>query len=282
MEEHVPITYPRVDLALARRLESAEAWSNREFIHARMELHPDHRAAFLERSGTFAMYDFPGSPLTQTFGLGMHAEVAARDMECLEAFFDQRNAPTFHEVSPLAHPSALSHLTGRGYHPVEFTNILYRPVHAIPPPGSAPALSARQIRPGEERVWNDTSARGWGEFPDLSAFMLDAGRVMSRQRNAVLFLAELGGMPVATGMMSVHDGVALLAGASTIPSHRKQGAQHALLEARLRYAHEHACTIAMMCALPGSSSQQNAERNGFRIAYTRIKWQRTQGNGRQL
>jgi hypothetical protein len=29
----------------------------------------------------------------------------------------------------------------------------------------------------------------------------------------------------------------------------------------------------MMCAEPGSSSQRNAERQGFRIAYTRMKWQ---------
>lgn len=27
-----------------------------------------------------------------------------------------------------------------------------------------------------------------------------------------------------------------------------------------------------MAALPGSASQRNAERQGFRIAYTRIKW----------
>jgi len=31
----------------------------------------------------------------------------------------------------------------------------------------------------------------------------------------------------------------------------------------------------MMCAAPGSASQRNAERQGFRIAYTRTKWQRT-------
>jgi hypothetical protein len=28
----------------------------------------------------------------------------------------------------------------------------------------------------------------------------------------------------------------------------------------------------MMGAEPGSASQRNAERQGFRIAYTRIKW----------
>ncbi|HYO16464.1 MAG TPA: hypothetical protein VE685_24980 [Thermoanaerobaculia bacterium] len=33
------------------------------------------------------------------------------------------------------------------------------------------------------------------------------------------------------------------------------------------------CDLAMMCAHPGSASQRNAERHGFRIAYTRTKWQ---------
>jgi Acetyltransferase (GNAT) family len=86
------------------------------------------------------------------------------------------------------------------------------------------------------------------------------------------FLAELDGRPIATGAMFIHNGVALLAGASTIPEGRKQGAQLALLESRLRYAVEKGCDLAMMVALPGSASQRNAERQGFRIAYTRIKW----------
>ena len=34
-----------------------------------------------------------------------------------------------------------------------------------------------------------------------------------------------------------------------------------------------AAGVAMMVAAPGSSSQRNAERQGFRIAYTRTKWQ---------
>jgi hypothetical protein len=30
----------------------------------------------------------------------------------------------------------------------------------------------------------------------------------------------------------------------------------------------------VMAARPGSASQRNAERHGFRIAYTRLKWRR--------
>jgi hypothetical protein len=46
----------------------------------------------------------------------------------------------------------------------------------------------------------------------------------------------------------------------------------------LRYAAEQGCDLAMMCAAPGSASQRNAERQGFRIAYTRITWGLTRLN----
>jgi hypothetical protein len=53
---------------------------------------------------------------------------------------------------------------------------------------------------------------------------------------------------------------------------RRRGLQTALLNARMKYAFENSCDLAMMVALPGSDSQRNAERQGFRIAYTRTKW----------
>jgi hypothetical protein len=40
----------------------------------------------------------------------------------------------------------------------------------------------------------------------------------------------------------------------------------------MRYAFDHDCNLAMMVAEVGSESQRNAERKGFQIAYTRIKW----------
>jgi hypothetical protein len=54
---------------------------------------------------------------------------------------------------------------------------------------------------------------------------------------------------------------------------RRNGAQLALLNTRLQTAASHGCDLAMMVAAPGSASQRNAERNGFRVAYTRTKWQ---------
>jgi GNAT superfamily N-acetyltransferase len=135
-------------------------------------------------------------------------------------------------------------------------------------------VKTRPIEAGEEKVWARTSARGWSsEHPDLSDFMFEFGQISALSQRSVSFLAELDGEPIATGSLFMHEGVALLAGASTVPEGRRQGAQQVLLEARLQYAADQGCTIAMMGAAPGSQSQRNAEKQGFRIAYTRIKWQ---------
>jgi hypothetical protein len=107
----------------------------------------------------------------------------------------------------------------------------------------------------------------------LADFMFQFGQIGAQCPNAFPFIAELDGKPISTGTLFVYEDVAFLAGASTVPGERKKGAQNALLAARLRYAAERGCKIAMMGASPGSQSQMNAEKNGFRIAYTRTKWQ---------
>lgn len=263
--------YPYSDRTLARRLDRCEAKTNAAMVTARALLHPESGAAWMECSGVYAMFDGAGSPLTQTFGLGLFATPSDEDLDVLEGFFTSREAPVFHEVSPLADPETLVLLSRRGYRPVELTSILYRPLVAVQ---RTTDVQTRIIEAGEEDLWSATSAAGWSEYPELADFMHDLGRVTAMSRGTHAFLAELDGRAVATGALAMHDGVAILAGASTIPAERKRGAQRALLEARLQYAFEHGCDLATMGAQPGSASQRNAERQGFRIAYTRIKWGR--------
>ena len=102
--------------------------------------------------------------------------------------------------------------------------------------------------------------------------MFDFGRISTQCEGAYPYLAELDGTAISTGMMFVHGDVAMLAGASTIPEGRNQGAQNVLLHARLAHAAELGCTLAVMGASPGSQSQKNAQKNGFNVAYTRTKW----------
>ena len=269
-------SYPFADLDLARRLERIEGRANAAFVEARAQLMPAQGATWIQVAGACAMFDGVGSPLTQTFGLGMFEPTTSEAMELLESFFESRGATVDHEVSPLADTSALTLLGERGYVPIEFTSVMFRPLDrlahtAAPGPGR---VHIELVAPGCEDVWTETAARGWSEHEGVAEFMKDLGRVSVRTQGNACFLARMHGVPVAAGAVSIHEGTALLAGASTVPEARRQGAQLALLEHRLHHAVEHGCDLAVMCAQPGSASQRNAERHGFRIAYTRIKWRR--------
>lgn len=267
------LTYPFADLDLSRRLERTEAQSNIDFVEARARSFPQSGAAHLEVAGAHAMFDGVESPLTQTFGLGIEQPVTEADLVCLEKFFTDLAAPVYHEVSPLADPSAFELLNRRHYRPFEFTSVMFRPIAPrTEGEGVQGPVVARCATRDEAELWAQTSSRGWSETPELSAFMLDFARVAVLKTSGYSFLAELDGAAIGTGGLTIHQGVALLAGASTVPEGRRQGAQKALLEARLGFAAGQGCDVAMMCALPGSTSQRNAERQGFRIAYTRIKW----------
>jgi GNAT superfamily N-acetyltransferase len=264
-----------VDLELARRLERPEAVSGARFVEARRRLYPDTGAEWIEVGGAYVMFDGPASPVTQTFGLGLFAETTAADLDRIESFFQTRGAPVCHEVSPLAGVPVMDLLSRRGYRPIEFTSVMYKPMmpSSVSPGPCNPRLRTRLMREGEEDLWSQISARGWAEQPEWIEFLLSAGRMIAASEGSLGFFAELDGEPVGTGVLRCHEGVALFGGACTVPEGRKQGAQRALLEARMNTAVSQGCDLAMMCAHPGSASQRNAERQGFRIAYTRIKWQ---------
>jgi hypothetical protein len=273
------MTYPFADLDLARRLERTEAVSNAGFVEARAKAFPDVGAKWIEVAGTYAMFDGANSPVTQTFGLGMFEPLTAENFDKLEQFFFERGADTFHEVCPLADPSTFALLSERGYRPIEFSNVLYQPITRdlrLDAPRNE-HIQVRLINKDEVDLWAQTVFEGWSEFTEVADFLRDLGQVQARSKT-LSFLAELDGKPIAGGALAIVGDIALLAGASTIPRARRQGAQLALLEERLRYGAAQGCSVAMMVTQPGSGSQRNSERHGFRIAYTRTKWQRKRGN----
>ena len=268
------MTFPFADIDLARRLERTEARSNADFVEARAKAFPDRGATWTEVAGAYALFDGVGSPLTQTFGLGVFQETTPADLDTIENFFKSRGAEVFHEVSPIADASVFKLFNERGYRPIEFSSVLYRPIDPDLRLSASrnDQVKVRLVPENEIELFAQTAFEGWSEFTEVLDFLRELAEVTA-QSKSLSFIAELEGKPIATGALSITGDVALLAGASTIPTARRQGAQLALLEERLRYAAAHGCTVAMMAADPGSGSQRNAERNGFRIAYTRTKWQ---------
>ncbi len=219
------------------------------------------------------MFDGPDSPLTQAFGLGLFEPAAETDLDLIETFFFERAASCHLEISPLAGVELIAALARRGYRPEEQSNVLFQELPFAARAERNSAMQVRLIEPREMGTWTRVSIEGWSDYePGVVDYLREIGPVFAAREGAMHFLAELEGRPVAAASLCPSERVALLAGACTIPSARRQGAQQALLEARLADAAARGCDVASVVAQPGSVSQRNAERQGFRVGYTRTKW----------
>jgi GNAT superfamily N-acetyltransferase len=98
------------------------------------------------------------------------------------------------------------------------------------------------------------------------------GKIMAEREEAILVLAWVDGEPAGTGSLVIEEGVGWLAGDSTLPRFRRRGIQQEVQRHRLHLASEAGCELAVTEATPGSASQRNMERLGFRLAYTHVEF----------
>jgi GNAT superfamily N-acetyltransferase len=85
----------------------------------------------------------------------------------------------------------------------------------------------------------------------------------------VRYAALRDGVIAGGASIRLAEGIAQLTGAATAPAHRRRGVQTALLSARLADAAAAGCDIAVVTTQPASKSQQNVQRRGFDLLYTR-------------
>ena len=92
---------------------------------------------------------------------------------------------------------------------------------------------------------------------------------MAAVEGFVRYLARLGGSAAGGASMRLFDGIAQLCGAATLPEHRRHSVQSALLTTRLGIASRAGCDVAVVTTQPGSKSQENVQKHGFELLYTR-------------
>ena len=263
------------DLELARRLETTDALAGVEFARAWARLHSYTGEVSLAVAGGQAGFAGADSPVTQAFGLGLNGPVSETDMERMEAFYRAHGAPVNIETCPLADPSLLKLLNERGYRPIEYSNVLARELVADDANFTREFPNQIQVRgaePDEAEAYSLLVAKSFFENSEITPEFLDVITSPFHAAGAYFFLAELDGAAAGGGMMSAHHGVASLGGAGTLPEFRSRGVQTALILARIKHAAVLGCDLAMVATMPGSGSQRNVERHGFRVVYTRTKF----------
>lgn len=225
-------------------------------------------------AGGAACFAEANSPLSKVVGLGFAGIPTEVQLDAIEEEYARLGAPVQVELSNLADPQIGALLTGRGYRLVSFENVL----GARPAAGSAPAgVDVRIAGADELATWIDVVVDGFAH-PDVEGIPshedfpreVIAGAITDMvAAGAVTYLASCDGVIAGGASMRLTDGVAQLTGAATALEFRRRGVQSALLAVRLSHAHTAGADIAVVTTSPGSKSQQNVQRKGFQLLYTR-------------
>lgn len=265
-------------LSLASRIERAECSMLEGGVAAARSRDGGGRCFATPLAGGVAVWAGDGSPLVKVAGVGFAGPLSEAELAPIERAFFERGAPVRFELANLAEPSIADLLTGHGYRLKNFENVLGRSLVDLESPRSAPGVEVRRASDAEAELWLDCVVGGFAspdaegvpsdeEFPrDVIASVM---RDLTAGAGFVRYLASRNGEPAGGASVRFDDGIAQLTGAATLPPHRRRGVQSALLAARLADARAAGCDLAVVTTQPGSKSQENVQRQGFELLYTR-------------
>lgn len=259
-----------LDQTLVRRLERFRAALQVSFARTCAWLYPDTSPDWEEAAGGWAIYTHEGSPVNRVQATGLDGPVTAAVLDRLEAFYFDRGAPARVDVTPFTHPTLLDLLEQRGYEPGLALNMLYCDLPLGGEPSTADGIGVEAV-PAERGAladWADLVTAAFGyEVPPGAVNLV---RITAFQPETTAFLARTDGQPAGGGALQVIGTDAYLGSTAVLPAFRQRGIHAALLRTRLEAAAHAGCTLAQAQAEPGSGSERNLLRVGFRVAYTRV------------
>jgi GNAT superfamily N-acetyltransferase len=265
------------DTALAERIERVEAQLIAKASEAARRRRADTAGFVIPIAGGVASFAEEGSPFNKVAGLGFGGVPSAAALDEIERAFTACGTPVQIELAHLGDPAIGAHLTERGYRLASFENVLGLALKGQPEPVTPAGVEVRPSGDDEFEAWLDVVVDGVAHpdtqgVPSHEEFPREV--VVRAERDfaaagVTRYVALRDGVIAGGASMRMAEGVAQLTGAATAPAHRRRGVQTALLSARLADAAAACCYVAVTTTQPGSKAQQNAQRQGFDLLYTR-------------
>ncbi len=260
-----------LDIPTARRLEAAEEVPQMEIARVLARTQPEIGAEILTIAGGHAIFAGLNSPIGRATGLGFDGPVTAAQLDQVEAFYVRHHAPAQVDITPLTDASLLELVKTRGYTIYELNNVMARRLSA----GEhleehVQGIEFRDCTPDQTRLWGETMLRGF--FPDgPPEGWLELVCPMAEVPHSLAMIAWDGDRPVAAvgGLISPEHRMVALGGTSTLPEYRGRRIQTAAIGRRLNRAMRQGCDLAVIVTQGNTTSQRNAERLGFTVAYSK-------------
>lgn len=233
-----------------------------------------------EIAGGWMSFAGQGSWANQACGLGLHGPIPEADLDRLVTFYTNRGVEPQIEVCPFAHETLITGLAKRGFQLREFENVLFRELKAdenLQPsyPHHFPDdLALTHVAPADAaqiETYANVSTQGFrAEGEPISEVDAIATEKMVKHARCDAFLAKIGEVDVGGGAMESSGEIACMFSASVHSNYRRKGIQTALMIRRLERATERGCSLAVIHSAPNTTTERNARRLGFTLAYTKV------------
>jgi GNAT superfamily N-acetyltransferase len=266
-----------VSQELAARVDRAEGRLCAGIARAVAAGSPEPRSEVFDIGGGVAVFAGSGSPSNKMIGIGFDGGLNESELDRVERAFADRAAPLQAEVATLADPSVHALLMRRGYEPRGFENVLGHPLTGLET--AAPAgIRVERLNGAELARWIEMMVAAFAS-PDVGGVGGDVIPPSDELRQWVTVTMNVPGFEAAVvrlngsiaggGSLRFDAGIAQFTGAATLPAFRRRGVQTALLRWRLEHARAAGCDVAIVTTQPASKSQQNVQREGFQLLYSR-------------
>lgn len=224
----------------------------------------------LEINGGAACFSGFESYLSQVVGWGFSSKAKQfrHEITAIEHFYQALGHPRVDiELCPFAGNDLACFLSDEGYRVSELNNVSFLDLKAYQKIDcSSDEWLIRPVRTDELDVWARHVALGFA-YPEAE----EQFSYYARATGVVAFGAFVHEQLVAGATLALHGAFCDLAVTSTLPAYRGRGLQKRLLATRLNFAKDQGLHVAMVTTDPGSISDLNIQKLGFRCAYTRIK-----------
>jgi GNAT superfamily N-acetyltransferase len=228
------------------------------------------KGKILEINGGVACFSGFDSYLSQVVGWGFATQPKQfkSEIENIEHFYKaQVHSRVDIELCPFVGNELTVFLSGRGYGISEVNNVsalnlnTYEPVDYAEEP-----FEIREVKANELGEWATRVALGFGYSEAREQFFRYV-----QAKGVQAFAVYEQNRIVAGALVAMHGDFCDLGVTSTLAAYRGKGLQKKLLYARLNFAKKHGLSWAIVTTEPGTVSDANVQKIGFRCTYTRIK-----------
>ncbi|MBN8202929.1 MULTISPECIES: GNAT family N-acetyltransferase [Bacillaceae] len=258
---------------LADRLDQAETSVLHSRLTAIQNRDGNPMGVEIKRIGQTTVFfarNIPGPTFNLVKGF---KEADAEVLDQIVDFYQGKGIPIRLEITPSNGSSdLLKMLHQKGFYQCAFHTTLFAepsdlkdlPIHA--------GIDIRRMQRTDFDLFGEVYTKGFGMPRFLSQGIAENNEVLYGNKNWVFYLAFADNQPAGIGVIFMEEGIANLAAAAVLPSFRNMGVHSALIQARIYQAITNNAELVTGQARFGSASQNNMEKAGLKIGYTKAIW----------